>query len=203
MINAGDLRERVVFLFPEVGRDGYGTQVTTWREVYRCRARVQFRSGRRALGEGEAWNPTSVAVTARYAPSLGGGALTTQSGQLLVGDGHGGARALGAGETVGARAFWASAGLLMAAGLRMNWRGQTYAVESLNADVAGGQATLVCSAVELTVPTRTDCGEEWPDLSLWVEGEKWDEGAVDVRLWPEAGAWKEREAWEEVLSASD
>lgn len=173
MINAGDLRERVVFLFPEVGRDEYGTQVTAWREVYACRARVQFRSGRRALGEGEAWNPTSVAVTTRYAPSLGGGTLTTQSGQLLLSNGSA-ARRLAKGERPGANAFWAGVPLLMAAGLRMNWRGQTYSIDSMNVDTAGGQATLVCSAVELAVPVKED-GVLWDDAERWDDDALWEE----------------------------
>lgn len=133
MIQAGDLRERVTFLRATTETNDYGEQVMSWAAVYTCRARVRFKKGSRALGEGEVWNPTTVAVTARYAPSLGGGALTTQSGQLLS-----------------ASAFWAQAPVLLAAGLRMTWRGQTYHVESVNLDGAQGEATVTASAVELS-----------------------------------------------------
>lgn len=133
MIQAGDLRERVTFMRATTTTNDYGERVMAWAAVYSCRARVQFKKGSRALGEGEVWNPTTVAVTARYAPSLGGGALTTQSGQLLT-----------------ASAFWAQAPVMMAAGLRMRWRGQEYHVESMNLDGAMGEAVLTASAVELS-----------------------------------------------------
>lgn len=131
MINAGDLKDHVSFWRPTVTTNDYGEQLTEWKEVYRCRARVQFRTGRRAIGEGEVWNPTTVVVTARYARSLGGGALTTQSGQLLA-----------------AGVFWKDVPLLMAAGLRMRWNGQEYFIDAMNE--ADGQATLTCTAVELS-----------------------------------------------------
>lgn len=133
MIQAGDLRERVTFLRATTTTNDYGEQVMSWAAVYTCRARVLFKKGSRALGEGEVWNPTTVAVTARYAPSLGGGALTTQSGQLLS-----------------TSTFWAQAPVLLAAGLRMTWRGQTYHVESVSIAGAQGEATVTASAVELS-----------------------------------------------------
>lgn len=132
MIQAGDLRDRVVFLVPETVRNTYGEQVTAWREAYKCRARVRFAKGGRALGTGEVWNPMTVAVTARYAPSLGGGKPTSQSGQLT------------------AAGFWQGVPLLVAAGLRMRWKGQDYHVASCNIDGGDGSATLTCSAVELS-----------------------------------------------------
>lgn len=120
MIPAGDLRERVLFRRPSIERGDYGEQVTQWPVVYSCRARVQFRKGRRALGEGEVWNPTTVVVTVRHAASMGPG-----------------------------REFWRSVPQLMATGMRLEWMGQTYHIDALNVDRAAGTATLTCSAVEL------------------------------------------------------
>lgn len=121
MIAAGDLRERVLLRRPSVCRNDYGEQVTQWPVVYSCRARVQFRKGSRALGEGEMWNPTTVVVTVRYSAALGPG-----------------------------REFWRRVPQLMALGMRLEWMGQAYHIDSLNIDRAAGTATLTCSAVELS-----------------------------------------------------
>ena len=120
MIQAGDLRERVTFLRATTTTNDYGEQVMAWAAVYSCRARVQFKKGSRALGEGEVWNPTTVVVTVRHAAAMGPG-----------------------------REFWRSVPQLMATGMRLEWMGQTYHIDALNVDRAAGTATLTCSAVEL------------------------------------------------------
>lgn len=169
MIQAGDLRERVTFYKVDTGKNGYGEQVAKWTAAYSCRARVQFKKGSRALGEGEVWNPTTVAVTVRYVSAMGGGRLTTQSGRLAKSASFSEAfdgcfAAAGRPPRQGAfskdfcgcfsaSAFWVAAPVLVAAGLRMSWRGQMYHVESCNIDAAGGMAVLTCSAVELSEPT--------------------------------------------------
>lgn len=60
------LDDRVGFFAPVVTRNEYGEQVTEWVSAYRCRARVQFKRGEKALGEGEVWLPRTIAVTIRW-----------------------------------------------------------------------------------------------------------------------------------------
>lgn len=66
MLSSGMLEDRVVFLSPNASQNAYGEDVTTWEEVYRCRARVAYKKGSRALDCGEVWNPSAVSVTIRY-----------------------------------------------------------------------------------------------------------------------------------------
>ena len=156
MIQAGDLRERVTFYKVDTEKNGYGEQVAKWTAAYSCRARVQFKKGSRALGEGEVWNPTTVAVTVRYVAALGGGRLTR----------HGATgRKPGSFSNdfcphFSAAEFWEAAPVLVAAGMRLSWRGQMYYVESCNIDAAGGSAVLTCSAVELSEPTADMPGRQ-------------------------------------------
>lgn len=66
MLSGGSLEDRIVFVEATNRVNGYGEEITTWSEAYRCRARVVYKRGSRALDCGEVWNPNTISVSIRY-----------------------------------------------------------------------------------------------------------------------------------------
>lgn len=64
-IRAGLLRESVTILQPVVARNDYGEEVTTWEQVCTTRARVDYRSGTRAVETNEVFGPCTIIFTVR------------------------------------------------------------------------------------------------------------------------------------------
>ena len=71
-LRAGLLRESVTLLAPQVTRNDFGEEVTTWVEVVTTRARVDFRAGSRVVDVNEVANPTTVSFIIRRFPSING-----------------------------------------------------------------------------------------------------------------------------------
>lgn len=65
MISAGKLSERVGILAPEVTRNEFGEQVTTYKNIKTIWANVIFQRGTQALVMGEVYLNRSITVTMR------------------------------------------------------------------------------------------------------------------------------------------
>lgn len=65
MISAGKLSERVGILAPEVTRNDFGEQVTTYKNIKTIWANVIFQRGAQALVMGEVYLNRSITVTMR------------------------------------------------------------------------------------------------------------------------------------------
>jgi SPP1 family predicted phage head-tail adaptor len=83
-IRAGLLREKVTILKPVVTRNDYGDEVTTWEQVCTTRARVDFRSGTRAVEANEVVNPYTVTFVIRRFPQLSGYMRLSWHGNLYA-----------------------------------------------------------------------------------------------------------------------
>ena len=66
MLSAGSLEDRIVFVEAMNRTNEFGEEITTWSVAYRCRARVVYKRGSRALDCGEVWNPNTISVSIRY-----------------------------------------------------------------------------------------------------------------------------------------
>lgn len=103
-LRAGLLRESVTLLAPQVTRNDFGEEVTTWVEVVTTRARVDFRAGSRVVDVNEVANPTTVSFIIRRFPSINGY-------------------------------------------MRLRWRDNLYAIESINYEVTKQSQTIIATLV--------------------------------------------------------
>ena len=65
-MRAGLLNETVTFKCPEVIKDDYGQEETTWKDYIKTRCKVYYKSGNRVTENNEIINTYNVEFTVRY-----------------------------------------------------------------------------------------------------------------------------------------